>query len=324
MNMSQIQAFHAVMTSTSLSEAAKKLGRTQPAVSAAIKTLEDQLGLKLFKREGRKLTPVPEAQYLLTEATAILGQVTRVKRTMKSLADGQTGALTIAAMPGPAAILFPRFIAQNVAPDQGIPVSILARGSAQIAELARAQSIDFGFTDAPENMDAEALYKAQVISALTFMVLPVDHPLAAKPVISVTDLDGVQLGSLLSSHPHRLELAAILEAQGVRATFTIESQTFLQVIQFVSAGHCCAVIDPLAVAHIQTIPALSDSVVIRPLKEPLRYRYAILEPQHSPISIFAYQIKLAWQEEVMRLLKDIGADPKIEPSFHNISDKISE
>ncbi|MEO0371104.1 MAG: LysR substrate-binding domain-containing protein [Pseudomonadota bacterium] len=313
MNMSQIQAFHAVMTSASLSEAAKKLGRTQPAVSAAIKTLEDQLGLKLFKREGRKLTPVPEAQYLLKEATAIIGQVGRVKSTMKSLADGQTGALSIAAMPGPAAMLFPRFIAQQVAPNPDTTVSILARGSAQIAELARAQSIDFGFTDAPEGVDQEELYKAQVISAQTFVMLPKTHLLTAKDVISLADLDGVALGSLLSSHPHRRELTAMLEAQGVRSTFTVESQTFLQVIQFVRTGHCCAVIDPLAVAHINTMPELSSDVTIRPLKETLRYRYAILEPHHSPISIFAYQIKLAWQEEVMRLLTDIGANPVIEP-----------
>ena len=132
MNLSQISAFHAVMTSASLSEAAKKLGRTQPAVSAAIKTLEDQLGLKLFTREGRKLVPVPEAQYLLTETSAILGQLTRVRRTMKSLADGQTGSLNIAAMPGPAAMLFPRFIASQIKPDAGTSVSILARSSVQI------------------------------------------------------------------------------------------------------------------------------------------------------------------------------------------------
>ncbi|MCY4180829.1 MAG: LysR family transcriptional regulator, partial [Litoreibacter sp.] len=73
------------MTSASLSDAAKKLGRTQPAVSAAIKALEDQLGLQLFERRGRKLIPVPEAHYLLAEADTILAQVSRVRQTMRSL-----------------------------------------------------------------------------------------------------------------------------------------------------------------------------------------------------------------------------------------------
>ena len=48
MNFTQISTFRAVMTSESLSDAAVKLGRTQPAVSAAIKALEEQLGLQLF------------------------------------------------------------------------------------------------------------------------------------------------------------------------------------------------------------------------------------------------------------------------------------
>jgi len=64
MNVSHLLNFHAVMTSPSLSEAARKLGRTQPAVSASIKALEEHLDVRLFSREGRKLVPGPEAQYL--------------------------------------------------------------------------------------------------------------------------------------------------------------------------------------------------------------------------------------------------------------------
>jgi DNA-binding transcriptional LysR family regulator len=58
MNLTQLSAFRAVMTSASLSDAARKLGRTQPAVSLAIRSLEDTLGMKLFERRGRQLVPV--------------------------------------------------------------------------------------------------------------------------------------------------------------------------------------------------------------------------------------------------------------------------
>ena len=119
MNISQLSAFHAVMTSESLTDAASKLGRTQPAVSAAIKSLEDQLGLQLFQRKGRKLVPVPEAQYLLTEASAVLSQMSRIRMTMRGLAEGQTGSLSLAAMPGPVAMLFPKFIAEQIGATTG-------------------------------------------------------------------------------------------------------------------------------------------------------------------------------------------------------------
>ena len=158
MNLTHISTFQAVMTSASLSDAAHKLGRTQPAVSAAIKALEDQLGLQLFERRGRKLIPVPEAQYLLAEADAILSQVTRVRQTMRSLSGGQAGTLRVAAMPGPVSLIFPKFIASHVKEAEGISISIQARTSNQIAELTRAQSIDFGFADASDNELSENLF----------------------------------------------------------------------------------------------------------------------------------------------------------------------
>jgi len=91
MNLTQLSAFRAVMTSASLSDAARKLGRTQPAVSLAIRSLEDTLGMKLFERRGRQLVPVPEAQYLLVEAERVLDRLNTVSRTMKSLAAGVRG-----------------------------------------------------------------------------------------------------------------------------------------------------------------------------------------------------------------------------------------
>jgi DNA-binding transcriptional LysR family regulator len=65
MNLTQLTVFCEVMSSGSISQTAKTLGRTQPAITLSIKKLEDSLGIRLFKREGRRLVPVPEAQYLL-------------------------------------------------------------------------------------------------------------------------------------------------------------------------------------------------------------------------------------------------------------------
>lgn len=323
MNISQMAAFQAVMTSASLSDAAKKLGRTQPAVSAAIKTLEEQLGLQLFLREGRKLVPVPEAQYLLTESTAILGQMTRVRQTMKSLADGQSGALQFAAMPGPVSMLFPRFIANQIAAASNMSVSILARSSNQIAELARAQSIDFGFADAPANRDAENLYKAEIISSKCFVALPLDHPLTESNEISIADLDAVPMGSLQATHAHQREIESKFQEQGCSFVLMVESQTFLPILQFVGAGQCCSIVDPLTAIHVRSVSDLSQVVAILPLKEEIRYRYAIFEPHYRPLSVLAGKIKQAWREEVLSMLEEVQASPQIEGGESSISVSMS-
>ena len=311
MNYAQISAFEAVMTSPTLTDAAAKLGRTQPAVTAAIKSLESQLGLKLFERQGRTLVPVPEAQYLLAEVSSILSQMSQVRHTIRALVDGKSGSLNVAAMPGPVSMLFPSFIAAQTKDAPGIKISMFARSSSQIAELARAQTIDFGFADLPEAHEVESFCHAQSVSGRCFVALPAAHPLASFRTISLKDLDGEPMGSLQSNHVHQHDVRMAFEANEVLFETKVESQTFLPILQFVMAGQCCALLDPLTVAHVNAARHMSDSIAIRPLVQDLRYNYVVLWPRHRPTSIVAEQLRRAWTQEVMRLLKEIGAAPEI-------------
>ena len=309
MNFTQISTFRAVMTSQSLSDAAKKLGKTQPAVSAAIKALEDQLGLELFVRKGRKLIPVPEAQYLLAEADTILSQMARVRQTMRSLSDGQTGTLRVAAMPGPVSLLFPKFIAAKMSDAKDITVSLQARTSSQISELVRAQAIDFGFADAPDGDQIESLYQTEIISADCLVALPRGHPLTEKAQISVTDLSDQPLGSLPVSHAQTMALQERYQAIGQKMHTSVESQTFLSILHFVAAGQCCTVLDPLSVFMAQGPDALVHGIDVRPMRDPIRYRYAIFYPNYRPISVVARTVQAAWREKVLDLLTTLGARP---------------
>lgn len=310
MNLSQLSAFHAVMTSATLTEAASRLGRTQPAISAAIKSLEEQLGMKLFERRGRKLVPVPEAQYLLNEAGAILTQIHQVRHTMRSLGDGQQGSLNVAAMPGPVSMLFPRFVARHIDGLTGIKTSILARSSSQIAELARAQSIDFGFADAPEDPETGGLYRSDVISGDCYVALPREHRLASASLLSIEALKDEPIGSLQSNHVHSQDVRLTFEKAGCAFNPMVESQTFLPILQFIVAGQCCAILDPLTVVHVQEIAELRNALCIRPLDRPLRYNYAIISPAYRPTSVVATDARDAWAKEVQRFLDNLGADPK--------------
>ena len=148
MNLSQLNVFREIMNTGSISQAARNLGRTQPAVSLALKALEDDLGLKLFERRGRRLSPAPEAQYLLSEATGVLDRLAQVSRAMQSMRTAESGKLSLAAMPGTATMVFPRFVSGVLARSPNVTVSLLTRSSTQIRELGRSQSIDFGMVAA--------------------------------------------------------------------------------------------------------------------------------------------------------------------------------
>src|SRR3546814_15867250 len=73
MNLRQMEVFHAIMQTGSVTAAARVLHVTQPAVSAVLKHCEEQLGLKLFERTGGRLQPTREAQALFPAIPGVSG-----------------------------------------------------------------------------------------------------------------------------------------------------------------------------------------------------------------------------------------------------------
>jgi len=96
MNLRQLEAFHEVMITGSVTESARNLGRTKPGISAQIAALEDDVGYKLFDRRGGRLHPVPEAHYLMDEARDILTRLGALERNMKDVGALEAGHLRIA------------------------------------------------------------------------------------------------------------------------------------------------------------------------------------------------------------------------------------
>ena len=314
MNLTQLNVFREVMQSASISQAARQLGRTQPAVSLAIKNLEDSLGIKLFERVGRQLVPVPEAAYLLTEATEILARLATVSATMKSLSNAESGSLNVAAMPGPSTYLFPRYVSRALGTNSDIRISLSSRSSLQIHELAGTQSIDFGFADMAPRQRTEPQYLEEVISANCFCAVPRDHVLAEQPTVSCRDLDGLPMGALQNNHVMVRRIRETFQRENAVFNKVVDSQITLPLLQFVSAGQCLAIVDPLTVASEEKTGVNKQTIAFRPFTAGVRYDYAILYPRHRPLSRLATRIRNGWKDEVIQLLEGIGADPRVGPA----------
>lgn len=310
MNFTQLTVFREVMNSGSISQTAKKLGRTQPAISVAIKKLEESVGLALFERRGRQLIPVPEARYLLAEVSEVLDRLSTVSGTMKSLQNAETGSLSVAAMPGPSAFLFPQFIARNMDATKDFRITFASRSSPQIRELASTQSIDFGFADFDDPVGKVPQYNPEIISADCFCAVSSQLPLAQKAKISIVDLDDMPLGTLHSDHPLSRKLIQQFDACGAQYSSIIDSQFFLPLMPFISAGHCCAIVDPLTVITARELMVYNGEVTFIPLDVSIRYEYATLVPLHRPLSQLALRVKDGWTAEIMQILTALDADPK--------------
>lgn len=105
MDTRQLAAFCAVVERRSFSQAAERLGVTQPAVSLQVRALEKRLGTQLLDRSGRRVEPTEAGWQLYRGAQRMLALEEQIVTGVSAAGDGElAGDLVLGASTGPAAI----------------------------------------------------------------------------------------------------------------------------------------------------------------------------------------------------------------------------
>lgn len=309
MNLHHLSVFREVMKTGSMSEAAQNLGRTQPAISLAMKSLEESLGITLFDRDTRNLKPVPEAYYLLAEADSMLGQMSRLQRTMKRMQVGDEGEVQLAVMPGVSTVLFPEFLGDFTKNRPDISLSLHTRSSTQLRELVSSQGVDFGFGDYDEDHSRTEQTQITRVSADSLLAVPRGHALAEYDTVPLSAIDGLTFGGMLQDHRFERRIQSELNEANIKTNIRFRSQTVLPLMKFVSTGQCCAIVDPLTVSSAQLIGLRHKDVVFRPMTQPIRYDYAILVPKLRRLSALSRQLASAWEIFLFDKLDEMQTQP---------------
>src|SRR6266571_5126021 len=108
MDTRQLAAFCAVVERKSFSQAAERLGVTQPAVSLQIRSLEQRLGRKLLDRSGRRVEPTEAGLRLYASAQKLLALEDQLLQEVSGAADDElSGTLELGASTGPGGTVVP-------------------------------------------------------------------------------------------------------------------------------------------------------------------------------------------------------------------------
>ena len=289
MNLQQLTVFREVMRTGSVSAAARNLHRTQPAVSASLKALESSLGVALFRREGRRLVPVPEAHYLLSEATEILDRMAMAASNLSELRNRARGTIRIAAMPGTSVYLMPDFVSRFVAEKPSVQVTLTTRSSPQILSMIAAQSYDVGFCDIKIDQDRRDLFEAVHIRRDCVVAVRKDHRLAGKPHISAADLDDEPMGTLHTGHRVYRDTERAFVLAGARFNVRVQAQFFLPLFHFIEANQICAVIDVMSAESYRRMHGDAGRIHFADFKPAVAFEYSILTPQQRPPSALAQE-----------------------------------
>ncbi len=302
MNLKNLTIFREVMRTGSVSEAARNLNRTQPALSAGLKTLEDELGIILFERRNRRLVPVPEAHYLMSEATDILSRLQTAEQNMRSIRDFEKGVLRIVAMPGPSAFLLPKVISDFTRKYGNIRVTLTTRSSPQVRKMIATQSYDIGIADMGMPDSEDNLLKGEVVDGNCLCAVHKDDPLADLESITAEDLSGKPMGVLQPEHSTYQRTVAAFKDSNAELNIRFDAQYFLPLLNFVEAGQAYAIVDPLSAESYRIYARGRESIEFVPFLPAVPLTYACLTPAHRPMSAIAKAFLVKWNDEVFRLI----------------------
>lgn len=300
MNLSfrQLQAFREVMRTGSVSEAARILGRTQPAASALIANLEGELGLSLFRRQRGKMVPTPEARYFVSEAEAILDRLALSTRTMREIGELSQGRLKIACMPAASQVMMPQLVSEFLRDKQDVKVSLMMRASSVIEEWISSQQYDIGLSETPTDsaaLDTEDFQLACVCA------LPADDPLAQKEEITAADLNGFPMAALQEGHPNLIDTQAAFAAQRSDFIQRFELRNFHPAMTLVENGLCYCICDPItAVGYMKARPQ-PHPIVFRKFSPGVVLKVSILQPSHRPPSTLATSFAEKLSQELRQI-----------------------
>jgi DNA-binding transcriptional LysR family regulator len=191
MDTRQLAAFCAVVERKSFSQAAERLGVTQPAVSQQIRSLEERLGQQLLDRSGRRVEPTEAGRRLYRGAQRLLAQERQLLEDIAGDAEGPLrGQLAIGASTGPGGTVVPVLMCEFAAANPEVTIELSIYDTQTVVDQVARRELELGVVGAtPRNRAVayEPLFRDEVI-----LVCPPGHRFEGKTV-SLEELREEQL-----------------------------------------------------------------------------------------------------------------------------------
>ena len=191
MDTRQLAAFCAVVERKSFSQAAERLGVTQPAVSLQVRALEKRLGAQLLDRSGRRVEPTEAGLRLYRGAQRLLALEEQLVEEVAGEGEGVlTGELRLGASTGPAAIVVPLLLCEFQRQHPAVRIALTVADTQAVVERVAGRELELGIVGAARRHRAvtfEPFFDDEVVLAC-----PPGHPFAGRTV-TLDELRGESL-----------------------------------------------------------------------------------------------------------------------------------
>jgi len=186
MDLDQLHTFLEIVRLKSFSKAAQTCFRTQPAISAQVRQLEQELNAQLFERFGSRISLTTAGKILAQYAEQILSLRRQAQDAISELERMPRGELVIAANEATCIYVLPEVFAEYSRRFPNVQLLVERQYGSKIAEAIMDNLADFGFTQLP--VSDHKLQVVKIHSDEIKVVVPPHHPLAGKKAVLAEDL----------------------------------------------------------------------------------------------------------------------------------------
>lgn len=268
-----LRAFCQTVRLGSVSRASEALYVSQPAITLQLQALERELGVGLFERSGRRLTPTREGQLLYELAQPLVESLDGLGSSFREKVRGlDAGELNIAANSSTILYLLPKIVEHFRSQHPEVRLTLHNAVSADGTDLLRSDAVDLAvgsMLDVPQDLSYEPVYRFEPL-----LIAPPEHPLIKQRTLKLEDLS--PYGLILP--PKRLVtyrlVDLVFQQNRVPYTVALEVGGWEVIKQYVAMGMGISIITSICLTDAdrgrlaarslsQWFPARSYGVVVR-------------------------------------------------------------
>jgi DNA-binding transcriptional LysR family regulator len=255
MDLRQLRYFLEVARVSNFTKAAEGLRIAQPAISMAIKKLEEELDLVLFNRQDKKVSLTAEGEIFLPHANRIIDDLKACELEMGELRGLTKGEVRLGIPPMISAYFFPDIIRdfQRIYPL--LRLSVYGEGAGRIQKMIGTGELDMGVVAGgsfPETLEVRRLLREELV-----VCVPLEHPFAARQSVSLAEFIGEPLVFYKEGYYIREFFLEALKETGTTPNIVFETNLFSLVKSLVRNGTGISTFLRMVVASDTDLAAVS-------------------------------------------------------------------
>ena len=259
--MERLIAFRAVAAEKSFSRAAEKIFRTQPAVSQAVRLLEEDIGERLFLRLGRTVELTQAGGILLEHVEEAFGSLDQARARIQALKELREGELTIATSDTTACYVLPPVLSEFRDRYPRVEVRILNRVSSVAAEQVARHEADIGVVTLP--VSAPKLMSEPLVLREDVGICASGHALSERKRVTLADFVKHPLLLLDRGSNTRGFIDRQVEETGVAPNIAMELGSIEVIKKLVELGFGVSIVPRIAVRQDLERGTLSGVAVFK-------------------------------------------------------------